>query len=118
MIHQNVAADFEIGSTKFRRIDAHRASSRRPLNAAHSLDDDDVSIDLRQTKAQPDGGAKLELSLLSHHLKPCLTERQQRVLKLKTDGLTDAEVGRRLGVARETVNRDWSRIKKIAQRHK
>ena len=105
-------------TTNFRRIDAHRAAGRRPLDAAQSLDHDDAPIDLRQCVAQPEGTARLDLRLLLECVMPNLTERQRQVLQLKAQDLTDAEIGRRLGVARETVNRDWSRIRQIAQRHK
>lgn len=44
-----------------------------------------------------------------------LTKRQQRILALKVDGLSDEAVGARLGLRRETVNREMNEIKKAAR---
>jgi DNA-binding CsgD family transcriptional regulator len=41
-----------------------------------------------------------------------LSEREREVIRLSAEGLTDAEVGIRLGIAAETVRSHWKRVRK------
>lgn len=41
-----------------------------------------------------------------------LSERERDVIRLSAEGLTDAEVGDKLGIAAETVRSHWKRIRK------
>lgn len=41
-----------------------------------------------------------------------LSERERDVIRLSAEGLTDAEVGDKLGIAAETVRSHWKRVRK------
>jgi RNA polymerase sigma factor (sigma-70 family) len=51
---------------------------------------------------------------LNWHIKNSLSERQKQVIKLIIEGLTEREIGARLGITQQVVNiYKWRAIKKL-----
>ncbi len=48
---------------------------------------------------------------MTDHSRPELSEREQQLLALAADGLTDTAIGHRLGISEATVSTYWGRIR-------
>mgnify|MGYP003774734207 CR=1 FL=1 len=54
---------------------------------------------------------------LNWHIKNSLSERQKQVIKLIIEGLTEREIGARLGITQQVVNiYKWRAIKKLRKK--
>lgn len=102
-------------TAEFRRKDAWRRQARNPLHGARPYSDEYV-LNVRdwESRASTDALVEyLDLRRQLDRLRPLLTDKEAQVfdLKISDDELTDAEVGQRLGIRRDSVNRILKRIR-------
>jgi DNA-binding CsgD family transcriptional regulator len=129
-----VQSYFRVGTLEFRSIDRQRHEEVDALPDAAQVDPRPESTSREEGKAidSPwdglDHSAKSRFAAahatwmedhdnraLRDRLLPLLSQRQRTIFELKTQGLDDRAVAARLGLARETVNRELGRIKHRAR---
>ena len=120
-------AGFLSKTLRFRSADVMRAAQKDVAKDALSLDEEYDEGGTRHDRIEAGGEkswldhlhqlvADLDRDRLLPRIVAALTERQKEILLLKVRGFSDGVVGERVGLRRESVNREIRKIKEIAQK--
>ena len=119
-------AGYAAKTLSFRKVDAFRRDMRDPMVEALPLgqalvDQESGTVEEstdEQVAAIGDPADESATGLFAAEfrwsLEKLLDSRQRRILAMKIDeDLPDRQIGKRLGLTRETVNREWAKIRSL-----